>query len=445
MTRSSSLIAKKFIWTTVSYIASAGIKFSTNIVLSRLLGPEVLGVMVVAQSVRAGTELLTDVGFEQNVVHSPDGDDEEFLNTIWTAQIIRGLAISLICLALSPLLGSLYGLPAIVFVAMASAPLINSMMSTSLHTLSRHLAVKTRSLFELGVETTGLAINIALAVAMPTIWAPILGVLLTLAARSTASYFLPHPRHKLVLHWKHLLGIIHFGKWIMLSSLALYATLYIDRLFLGRAVDLAVLGVYGLARAIADLPLALVGRLGFQIVFPVISADRQSGAGTARAELAPTRLKFLVLAAFGIATVMAWSDLAASILYDSRYIQAGWMLFLLLWASWLGVLCGLNEAAVFGCGKPNIVSLVNIIRMVVIGVALPTGFAVAGLPGAILALPIAELVRYCALAVAQRRLHVAFLRQDVALTVLMVAILAGWIALRQVLGLGTPWALMPWA
>ena len=39
--------------------ASLVIRFLTNVILARLLGPEILGVIVVAQAVRAGTELLT--------------------------------------------------------------------------------------------------------------------------------------------------------------------------------------------------------------------------------------------------------------------------------------------------------------------------------------------------------------------------------------------------
>ena len=60
----------------------------------------------------------------------------------------------------------------------------------------------------------------------------------------------------------------------MLSSLAFYAAIYVDRLYLGRVVPLATLGIYGLAKAIADLPNMVAGRLAFQIVFPFVSAQK---------------------------------------------------------------------------------------------------------------------------------------------------------------------------
>lgn len=69
MTANSSIV-RKSLWTISTYAASAGTRFGSNIVLSRLLGPEILGVAVIAQVIRLGCDLLTDLGPEQNVVPS---------------------------------------------------------------------------------------------------------------------------------------------------------------------------------------------------------------------------------------------------------------------------------------------------------------------------------------------------------------------------------------
>ena len=323
---------------------------------------------------------------------------------------------------------------------MSAAPMINSLASTSLFGLSKGLAVKSRSLFELAAEIIGLAINIILALNMPTIWAPVLGILLGLSARSILSYLMPGPPHRFVIDRVHFRAIIGFGKWVMLTSLTFYAAIYIDRLFLARAVNMAVLGVYGLARNIADLPIVLVSRLGLLIIFPVIAANRGGIAGTEQEDLARMRRRCLLLLAFGIATVMAWSDRAVMMLYDRRYHEAGWMLFLLLAGSWMGVLSVFSEAAVLGCGKPQFVSYANIIRVTVMIIGLPSGFAAWGLPGAVLALPASECARYSILLISQRRLGIGFPIQDAAASVILSAVLAGWLVVRQSLGLGTPWA-----
>lgn len=437
-----SSIASKSLWTMGTYAASAGIRFGSNIVLSRLLGPEILGVVVIAQAIRVGTELLTDLGMEQNVVHSAHGDEERFLNTVWTMQILRGLLMSLACAAATPLLARFYGIDSTILLAMSAVPLLNSLMSTSLFSVAKRLDVRTRNLFELVSETIGLVINITLAFTLQNVWAPILGILLSIAVRSSLTYLLPHPRHRLLLDRVHAPSIFHFSKWIMLSSLAFYAAVYVDRLFLGRVVPLAVLGVYGLAKAVADLPNTVAGRLAFQVVFPFVASSRDglAAGSAARRELGQARRNFLLLVLVGIATVMAWSDHAVILLYGRRYAAAGWMLCLLLVGGWIAVMSSLNEATVFGSGKPKNVGLANSTRFIVMATVLPTGFALLGLPGALLALPAAEFTRYLMLMQAQRQLGTTFLRQDGLMSLALVGLFGGWIALRLSLGLGVPWA-----
>lgn len=444
MSGKASSIVSKSLWTVGTYAASAGIRFGSNVVLSRILGPEAMGVVVLAQAIRVGTELLTDLGLEQNVVHSPHGDDERFLNTVWTMQLARGLLVSLACLSLTPLLASFYRIDLSLLLVLSAAPMINSMMSTSLYSVAKRLDVKTRNLFELSVESIGLIINIALALTLRNVWAPILGIILSLAVRSAITYALPHPRHRIVLDRTHAWAVFHFSKWIMLSSLAFYAAVYVDRLFLGAVVALGTLGIYGLAKSVADLPNVVAGRLAFQVVFPFVANQKDGLApgSTARHELGRARRNFLVLVLTGIATVMAWSDWAVILLYGNRYAEAGWMLCMLLIGGWLAVLSSLNEATVFGSGRPKNVSAANVTRFVVMASVLPLGFYTLGLPGALLALPAAEGTRYLMLMRTQRQVGTAYIAQDAVLSVLLFGLFGIWVALRLALGLGVPWHLI---
>ena len=439
-----SSIAGKSMWTLGTYVGSTGIRFASNIVLSRLFGPEVLGIVVIAQAIRTGCDLLTDLGPQQNIVHSPHGDDERFLNSLWTLQILRGLLVSLACFAIVPFLADFYRVDWSLLVAISLAPLLTSLMSTSLGSMMRRMEVKQRNLFELAAEAAGLAINIGLALWLRNVWAPILGILFSIAFRSAMTYFLPRPRHRLLLDKGHVLEIWHFSKWIMLSSLSLYAAAYVDRLFLGRVVSLATLGVYGLARSVAELPNTVAGRLSFQIIFPFVAKHKQELAkgSSARAELGRMRVYFLLLVVAGIGTVMAWSDWAVQILYGRRYLEAGWMLCLLLTGSWIAVLASLNEAIVFGRGESKNVGFANAVRFVTMGGFMAVGYQIGGLAGALLAIPASEAIRYFVLLRAQIRLNITFLLQDMMLTFGLLGVVAGWIVVRGVLGMGVPWALM---
>ncbi|MEP9401422.1 oligosaccharide flippase family protein [Sphingomonas silueang] len=441
----NSSIAGKSVWTMGVYVASLTIRFGGNIALSRLLGPEIMGVAVIAQAIRTGSELLTDFGFEQNVVRSAQGEVQAFLDTIWTMQILRGLIVSLACLALSPLLAAFYRIDPPLLMAISAVPLLGSLMSTSLFSMARRLDVRSRNLFEVSAEAIGFAITVSLALVLRNVWAPILAILLSIAARSALTYALPHRRPRLRFDRVHATEIFHFSKWIMLASFALYAAVFIDRLYLARVLPLATLGLYGLARVIAELPNIVAGRLAFQIVFPFVAkhdADPAAGA-MVRRELGRARRGFLLLVVVGVAGVMTVADIAVRLVYGPNFAAAGWMLCLLLASGWVSVLASLNEAIVYGRGAPRNVSAANLVRFAVMAAALPVGFTLGGLPGAILALPAGEGVRYLILLRPQRSAGLSFLRQDAAMTLALFGVFAAGVAIRAGLGLGVPWALMP--
>jgi hypothetical protein len=119
------------------------------------------------------------------------------------------------------------------------------------------------------------------------------------------------------------------------------------------------------------------------------------------------------------------------------------MLSLLLWGAWIAILSSLNEATIFGRGRPQNVGLANLVRFGVMALLLPAGFALKGLPGALLALPASEAVRYAILARTQRRLETSFLGQDTLLTIGLALVFAFWLATRSVLHLGYPWPQVP--
>jgi O-antigen/teichoic acid export membrane protein len=268
----------------------------------------------------------------------------------------------------------------------------------------------------------------------------VIGAVLSLGARAALSYFIPHPAHRLTFHGPYVREILRFGKWIMISSFVVYAATYLDRIYLGRIAALNVLGIYGLARTIAELPPVLASRLSYQIVFPVLAGATTRSEEFVKADLAAARWKFVLLASVAVATLMAWADWAIRILYDSRYHDAGWMLFVLLIGAWVSVLSSLNEAILLGFGKPAYISLANGARLAFLAVGLPLGYVFFGLAGAIAAVPTSEIFRYVFVAFGQQKIRFSFGGQDGVATVVGIITFFSLILLRHMVGLGVPWA-----
>ena len=132
--------------------------------------------------------------------------------------------------------------------------LFTGFQSASSALLQKQGSVARISAFEVGVAIISLAAHVALALITPTIWALVLGSVVTSAAALVASYLIiPGVRHRFIIDRASAREILFFGKWIFLSSIIYFLAMNYDRLYFAKQIPLALLGVYGIARSMADM------------------------------------------------------------------------------------------------------------------------------------------------------------------------------------------------
>jgi O-antigen/teichoic acid export membrane protein len=425
------------IWTVASYGASLGLRFLSNVVVAHLLAPSAIGALFIVSTIRYGVELLTDVGVEQSIVHNEHGAEPGFLGTAWTVQAVRGLAISLLFLALSAPLAAFYAVDVRIMLFISVCPFINSLASVSIFVLVRQLRVRDRNLFELAAEALSFVVTVCLAMALRSVWALVYGAIAAVAIRAALSYCIVPRLHGFRFDRRYLHAILHFGKWVLLSSLLTYVASSADRIILGRYLPVATLGIFGIAKIIADIPATLAGRVSYQIMFPAAAAFRDGQDQQSLDHLHHVRSRFLLLVALGLGVMTAFADLEIRLIYDPRYHAAGWMLFALLFGAWFAVPSGLTEATLLGMGQPHVTGYSNAVKFAVLVTVLPLALVGYGLPGAIVAIVAAEALRFLFLLSrsGSTRSH------DLGMTALFLAIVALLCLARYGLGLGWPWAM----
>src|SRR5229473_8211863 len=111
MTISTRFLLNGTVWTIGGYGLSTAIRTATNIVLARLLAPEIFGTMLIVYTLRMGIELISDVGINQNIVYNKNADNPEFYNTAWSLQLLRSIALWLIFAAAAVPLARFYQSP----------------------------------------------------------------------------------------------------------------------------------------------------------------------------------------------------------------------------------------------------------------------------------------------------------------------------------------------
>lgn len=415
---------RQALWLTVPFGLQQAIRLFNNVVLAYLLAPEIFGVMLLINTLRTGTELLSDVGVGQSVVRSPHAKDRTFLDSAFTVQLVRGIILMVLALLAAWPIAEAYGNPELVPVIclVSIVFLMTGLQSPDLFLMQRDMRVVHRGIYDLVGTVINTIVTIGLAWWLGNVWALVWGLVINAVVTTLLSYaFAPFRLPRLTWHSEHSAEILHFGKWIFLSTALYFAAISTDKIYFSAVLPLALVGIYGVARTFSDMLTALAQRLGSFLVFPRVVELRER-----RDEAAPTfqRKRRIALAMIAAATAVAIavSDQLILLLYDTRYHAAAFMLPVLMAGVWFAVLGAFGEAKLFGLDRPRSAAVGNAVKFAILIVGLPLLVPTQGVFAGLLVLLAAEAGRWLALSIALRHERLASIGDDLVLTVLIVAL-----------------------
>ncbi|WP_409259678.1 oligosaccharide flippase family protein [Pseudomonas sp. KCJK9009] len=384
-------------WNLVSQVASQVMRLGGNLIMARLLLPEMFGVMVIATTVSILLHLLSDVGLRQNIIQSHRGDDPDFLNTAWTVQIIRGFllfALTLL-LALGAWLAQLaelwpadstYAAPVLPMVLGVTglSAVIWGFQSTKIDVAVRTFQQKRVVLVDLASQVAGLVVMLVLGLLTHSIWALVLSGLVSAVVWTVLGHTaLEGPNNHLRWDRSALTELIVFGRWILLSSMVGVLAMYGDRIWFGASMSAAQLGVYSIAVLILGAVQTALMKIVGAVALPAFSeAARADDKPRLKALYFRFRLLVDLLVLFICGGFLTASPLLIGWMYDDRYREAGPMLAILS-LSFIVLRYTLAHQVWIALGLTKYQAMDNIIRLVSLWGLLPLLLAIGGVEWAI--------------------------------------------------------------
>ena len=418
------------LWTTGGYGTSLVLRLGVNLVLTRLLQPHMFGLMTLVNIFVQGLQGFSDVGIGPSIIQSKRGDDPVFLNTAWTVQVLRGLALGAVSALIAWPVAQLYGEPQLLWLLPVAglAAVIAGFNSTALFTLNRHLDLSKLTLRSLAGQVVGAAVMITVALQYPSVWALLAGNLAAAVATLILSHtLLSGPRNRFAWDRSAAREMMSFGRWIFVSTLLTFLALQADRLIFGKLVSLTELGIYGVAAMMAALPTQAILKLGGVVVFPAYSRAKAAGSDF---QTVFDRVRLPLLAGAGLITagMVAGGEHLIELLYDSRYHGAGRMLQLLAVSGWFQVMQVTNGSALLALGSPRSVAASNVVKLTSMVIFVPLGFWWYGLPGGIVGIILSDVMKYAASSYLAGRMGLHMLGKDVMLSAFVAATAAASLA-----------------
>lgn len=429
------------IWTIAGYGAGQVLRFGSNIVLTRLLAPKLFGLMALVNIFIVGVQLFSDVGVNFNVVQNKRGDDPDYLNTAWTIQLIRGAVLCVVCLLIAWPLAQFYGESEMLWlipILGTLSTLIDAFKSPALFSLQRHMKVGLQTQMGLVTQVIGIVAMVGFAWVRPSIWALVFGNVVTTLVTIVWSYLLPEPRPKLTWDKEAVHDIFSMGRWIFLSTALTFVAEQSDRLILGRMFSLEMLGVYGLALMLSDVPRSITLTLSSQVIFPAISKFSDLPRHELRSKILHNRRLLLLALTVAMGLLISFGDQVIRLLYDSRYQDAAWMLPILAIGIWPRLICVTIEPVLFSIGAVQYTTFGNLCRFVFTVAAILLGFSWLGTAGAVIGVALNDLIYYIVVCYGLKREGFGCLSQDFKATALLLGFVAIGLVVRHLLGLGLP-------
>jgi O-antigen/teichoic acid export membrane protein len=425
-------------WTVVDYGCSMALRVVNSVVLTRLLLPESFGLMALVATLIVGISLMSDIGLGPSVIQSRRGDDPVLLNTVWTLQVLRGAGIFVVSLVLAWPMGLYYHEPRLMELlpALGLIVVIGSFNSTNLLSMSRHLGVRRLFLLDITCQIFGLLVTIGCALLYPSVWALVIGATMTAVYKVAISFYrpaIPGIRNSFCWDRECVHSLVHFGKWILLSTAFGFFATQSDRLILGQLVSFTVLGVYSIAYSVSDIPRAIINAFTQKVGYPFIARMAHLPRPEFRRVFLSYRLRALLGGAAMLCLMVYLGGFLVSKIYDRRYHAASWMVPLLALGLWHTLMYATTMPALLSLGKSQYYAIGNALYCVAAFVAIPVGFHFFGMFGVVIAVAAADLPMYFVFVTGASREGVSTWRQDLGATGVFVAFLGLGFVLRSLI------------
>ncbi|MBB6142794.1 O-antigen/teichoic acid export membrane protein [Silvibacterium bohemicum] len=428
-------------------VASQGLamalRLGSSIILTRLFVPAYFGLMALVTTILVGMNLFSHIGLQDSVIQNPRGDEPDFLNTAWTLQVIRGSILWLVTIPLAWPIARFYHEPRMILLIpiLGLGSIIAGFSSPSLLSLARHIGLGRLSALELFSQALQLVITVIWAYFWRSIWVLAWTRVIVEITRTAISYtMMPELRPKFTWEKRAVSELINFGRWILVGTALNFLAGQSDRLILGRLTSMQMLGIYGIAFTLSDIPRQVITQFSGRVGFPFIAKFADRPRPEFRAVVLKYRMMVLAVGAIMLVGVICFGDIFIIHVYDKRWHEAAWMIAILALGLWHTLLYSTISPAIMALQKAHYNAVAYGVYCVTLFAALYFGFHYWGMVGAVAAVAVSDLPVYFVNLYSGYREGVGTFGQDLKLTFGFACLLALSLTLRFSLGFGSPFS-----
>ena len=366
--------------------AEHALRFARNMILTRLLMPEALGVMAIILAINAALGSFTEVGIREAVIQHPDAENKQFLNAAWWFAFTRASLLFVIGAILTPFLTSFYSISHYSHLLLFSfvAILFNGSMSSRAFTAMKKMEYVKWVAIQEGGSICGITLTLLLVWLLGDLRALVIGYVAEAIFRCLLSFTICPFFPKLSFEKNQSQALFRFARGMAGVPLLTFIFMQADIFVLGKMISKHDIGLYGMAISLAGVPGIIISVLINPIMMPVFAQIRNEKQRLNTTLTQMTRamsVMGLPLTAF----MLVFGDIIMKVIYGQAYSGAGLAFGLLFCTSVIRTIASPIPAIYLGLGRPALNRTFTAIRTILLLAIIYPLIRIFGMNGAALA------------------------------------------------------------
>lgn len=359
-------VVRSGFWVGLSEAGLSVLGLVRSVVLARLLTPDIFGLMGLAMVVVRSLETFTRPGVAQALI-ARQQDFETASGTAFSMLVARGFFQAALLAAAAPWIGDFYEseqLPLMLQV-LAGAFILTGFRNINLIARQRELEFRKLTYLAQAANITGTAVTIAAAWWLRSVWALVIGQLMTALLNAVLSYVFVPGRPRFAFDRAVALDLIRYGKFITGSSILLYVATEIDSAVIGKVLDHAELGYYTVAFSIVHMTTTQLAKVSAGIMMPAYSKLQNDLPALRNAYLRTLQLVMFAVLPASLGLILVAHPLI-NVVYGEKWAPAAVPLQLLALFGLFRSLTAFTGYLFEGIGLPKIAFIQGAARLAVL-------------------------------------------------------------------------------
>lgn len=336
-----------------------------NIILARILAPDAFGLMATIMATVATAEAFAEVGLTQSIIQNKKGADKAFLNVIWLFSTLRGVVLYTVLFFAAPFVANFLNKPeaALILRVALVVILFRALISPSIYLLQKELKFTKWVLLTQSASTLGIIMAVTFAFILQNVWALVLGYIAESFLIFLFSYiyypFIP----RMQLDRRHAKDIMSFSRKVFGLPILMVLYVQMDNFVIGKLLALNTLGLYCLARELADAPNKVFAKIS-SVFLPTFSLMQDNKNDLKISLLNLTEILTIFILPF-FAFFIFFSKPILALVYSSEYSKVAIPFSIICVYSFLYLLSVLIMNVIFALGSPDKHRIASLVRTIV--------------------------------------------------------------------------------